>query len=66
MLKSEIKDQLKGRGIPQDERNELVAERVEINKKITDMKAQQKILEEDVKNKRGLFSAAKKSFKELE
>ena len=61
MLNSEIKDRLKGQGISQDERNELVAKRAEINKNIADMKAQQKLLEEDVKNKNELFSAAKKS-----
>ncbi len=61
VLNSEIKDRLKGQGISQDERNELVAKRAEINKNIADMKAQQKLLEEDVKNKNELFSAAKKS-----
>jgi len=61
VLNSEIKDRLKGQGISQDERNELVAKRAEINKNIADMKAQPKLLEEDVKNKNELFSAAKKS-----
>jgi hypothetical protein len=63
-LKSDIKDHLKEE-ITQDEKTELLHEIQEIQQALLDIKAQQKGLETDVKNKRGQYFSVKNAFKEL-